>query len=161
MQKYYLMYKNGIVGNLEYDETTGRIADYHDDGMGFSPFFGTANISKMKKWWEMRAMPSSRETIVDLIKRGGCLNAGSYLAKNLALSMTDSYWICPVELEVSFNDVNLFHLKKNDGAAFFDPNASLGGQMEKYWDVSDEPPVLVKESYKNFGQQAVNEVFAS
>ena len=70
MQKYYLMYKNGIVGNLEYDETTGRIADYHDDGMGFSPFFGTANISKMKKWWEMRAMPSSRETIVDLI--GNC-----------------------------------------------------------------------------------------
>ncbi len=168
MQKYYLMHKNRIIGSLDYDETTGRIADYHDEKTGFSPFLGSADISKMKKWWEMRAIPSSRETIADLIKRGGCLNAGSYLAKNLALSMTDSYWICPVELEVSFDRIKLFNLEAYSNgrvpyhnATSYDPNASLGGQMEKYWDVSDEPPVLVKESYKNFGQQAVNEVFAS
>ena len=160
MQKYHLMHKNGIVGSVVFDETTGRIADYHDVGTGFSPFLGSADSAKIKKWWEMRAMPSSRETITDLVKRGECLNAGSYLAENLALSMTDSYWIRPVELEISFDEVSLFHLKKNGGTAF-DPNASLGGQMEKYWDVSGEPPILVKESYKNFGQQAVNEVFAT
>ena len=168
MQKYYLMHKNRIIGSLDYDETTGRIADYHDSGTGISPFLGSADISKIKKWWEMRAIPSSRETIADLINRGGCLNAGSYLAKNLALSMTDSYWIRPVELEISFDKIKLFNLKAYSNgrvpyhnATSYDPNASLGGQMEKYWDVSDEPPVLVKESYKNFGQQAVNEVFAS
>ena len=161
MQEYHLIHKNRIVGSVAFDETTGRIADYHDAGTGFSPFLGTADISKIKKWWEMRVMPSSRETIVALIKRGECLNAGNYLAENLALSMTDSYWIRPVELKVSFDDVNLFHLNGNGGTTPFNPNASLGGQMEKYWDVSDEPPVLVKESYKNFGQQTVNEVFAT
>lgn len=33
--------------------------------------------------------------------------------------------------------------------------------MEKYWDVNGDRPVLVKESYKYYGQQAVNEVFAT
>lgn len=30
----------------------------------------------------------------------------------------------------------------------YDPNASLGGQMEKYWDFTGKVPVLVKESSK-------------
>lgn len=41
------------------------------------------------------------------------------------------------------------------------PNASLGGQMEKYWDLMHKTPILVKESYKYYGQQSINEVFAS
>ena len=43
----------------------------------------------------------------------------------------------------------------------YDPNASLGGQMEKYWDLSGEQPILVKESYRFWGQQSINEVFAT
>ena len=33
--------------------------------------------------------------------------------------------------------------------------------MEKYWDISRNPPVLVKTAYRQFGQQAVNEAFAA
>jgi len=33
--------------------------------------------------------------------------------------------------------------------------------MTKYWDLTGEKPVLVKESYKYFGQQGLNEVLAS
>ncbi len=43
----------------------------------------------------------------------------------------------------------------------YDPNASLGGQMDKYWDMSGETPELVKESYRFYGQQSLNEEFAT
>ena len=33
--------------------------------------------------------------------------------------------------------------------------------MEKYWDIKTNFPTLVKESYKYFGQQAMNEAFAT
>ena len=93
---------------------------------------------------------------------------GSYLAKNLALSMTDSYWIRPEESSLQYDDVKfsnlaMYHGKKipYHNASSYDPNASLGGQMEKYWDFSSNVPILVKESYKYYGQQSINEVFAT
>lgn len=168
MQRYHLMHKDVICGQFDYDETTGRMADYYDGGTGFSPFLGNADNNRMKKWWEMRAVPASRAAMIHMIKEHGCLNAGSYLAKNLALSMTDSYWICPVDIQLQFHDVKLYNTSVYTGgkipyhnATSYDPNASLGGQMEKYWDVSGRRTVLVKESYKYYGQQAVNEVFAT
>ena len=33
--------------------------------------------------------------------------------------------------------------------------------MSKYWDVSGETPVLVKKAYEHYGQQSVNELFAT
>lgn len=96
------------------------------------------------------------------------MNTESYLAKNLALSMTDAYWICPERTKISYEEVKLRSLGLYNGgkmpyhnATFYDPNASLGGQMEKYWDLDHETPMLVKESYKYYGQQSANEVFAT
>lgn len=168
MVNYYLMHKNIRCGEIAYDETTGRITKYKNYPIGASPFWGTADISKIKKWWEIRAVPASRHMMQDLIKKQGFLNAGAYLAKNLALSMTDTYWICPENMNLNYDDVKFINFAVyNSGripyhnATSYDPNASLGGQMEKYWDLSGSHPVLVKESYKYFGQQAVNEVFAT
>lgn len=162
------MHKNIRCGEIAYDETTGRIMKYKNYPIGVSPFWGTADISKIKKWWEIRAVPASRHMMQDLIKKQGFLNAGAYLAKNLALSMTDTYWICPENMNLNYDEVKFINFAVyNSGripyynATSYDPNASLGGQMEKYWDLSGSHPVLVKESYKYFGQQAVNEVFAT
>lgn len=168
MQKYKLKHKDETVGLLNYDETTGRIVDYKDFGTGHSPFLGAADASKIKKWWEIRSVPASRKTMINLINQSNCFNNGDYLAKNLALSLTDLYWICPVEVKISFDKITLFNITAFSDKKIplhniesYDPNASLGGQMEKYWDMSGNIPVLVKESYKHFGQQAINEVFAT
>lgn len=82
--------------------------------------------------------------------------------------MTDSYWICPHGMLIKYDEIKLRNLGLyGDGkmpyhnATSYDPNASLGGQMEKYWDLDYEVPILVKESYKYYGQQSVNEVFAT
>ena len=84
MTKYFLKHKDVACGELVYDETTGRIVSYNDNHSGYSPFLGNADFSKMKRWWEMRAIPASRMVLQRILPDAGCMNTGSYLAKNLA-----------------------------------------------------------------------------
>ena len=168
MIKYSLMHKNDKCGTILFDENIGRITEYHDDRNGLSPYLGNCDIKKIQKWWEMRAVPASRATMKQVINNANCLNTEVYLAKNLGLSMTDTYWIKPNGIDLSFDNVKFANLAAYShgkipyhNATSYDPNASLGGQMEKYWDLMHKTPILVKESYKYYGQQSINEVFAS
>lgn len=168
MIKYTLMHKNDKCGIILFDENIGRITEYHDDRNGLSPYLGNCDIKKIQQWWEMRAVPASRATMQQVINNANCLNTEVYLAKNLGLSMTDTYWIKPSGIDLSFDDVKFANLAAYShgkipyhNATSYDPNASLGGQMEKYWDLMHKTPILVKESYKYYGQQSINEVFAS
>jgi len=168
MEQFFLKHKDDICGSLIIDSESGAIRSYKDEGTGLSPFLGNCDERRLKKWWEARAIPASRKMIQDVLKVNNCLNTKVYLAKNLALSLTDSYWICPIDTELSYNDFNFqdFSSYNNGKIPFhnnssFDPNASLGGQMEKYWDLNTDKPILVKESYRNYGQQAINELFAT
>lgn len=168
MSQYFLMHKNDVCGSLEIDSETGAFTAYKDYHTGKSPFLGNCDTKHMKKWWDSRAVPASRKMTQNILRQSGCSNMESYLAKNLALSMTDSYWICPINADLNYEDIRIQSFTSfNDGkipyhnATSYDLNASLGGQMEKYWDLNTEIPTLVKESYKYYGQQAVNEVFAT
>lgn len=168
MIKYSLMHKNDKCGTILFDENIGRITEYHDDRNGLSPYLGNCDIKKIQKWWEMRAVPASRATMQQVINNANCLNTEVYLAKNLGLSMTDTYWIKSSGIDLSFDNVKFANLAAYShgkipyhNATSYDPNASLGGQMEKYWDLMHKTPILVKESYKYYGQQSINEVFAS
>lgn len=168
MIKYSLMHKNDKCGTILFDENIGRITEYHDDRNGLSPYLGNCDIKKIQKWWEMRAVPASRATMQQVINNANCLNTEVYLAKNLGLSMTDTYWIKPSGIDLSFDNVKFANLAAYShgkipyhNATSYDPNASLGGQMEKYWDLMHKTPILVKESYKYYGQQSINEVVAS
>ena len=166
MKNYILMHKNQECGTLSLDDVTGKFERYKDNGLGLSPFLGNATSENMKIWWESRAVPMSRDMIKQLINDLQIVTAEDYLSKNLALSITDTYWIKPLDMEVNYEKVNLFDIKSVDklpyhNATSYDPNASLGGQMEKYWDLNNDTPVLVKEAYKNFGQQSINEVVAT
>ena len=75
MIKFFLMHRDDVCGTLILDETTGRILQYHDNGNQLSPYLGTADTQKMKKWWEMRAVPASRIMIQKAIRESGCLNS--------------------------------------------------------------------------------------
>lgn len=163
---YQLMHKDQICGEMT--EISGTIQSYKDNHEGFSPFFGNCDYDKIKKWWTMRSVPASRNAMQEMLKNAGYENPGSYLAKNLAVSISDTYWIRPLGKDLKYKDVRFYNLADYTGgkipyhnATSYDPNASLGGQMEKYWDLTGDVPVLVKESSQYFGQQSVNEVFAT
>lgn len=163
---YQLMHKDEVCGELT--EISGVIQSYQDNGEGFSPFLGNCDFDKIKKWWTMRSVPASRHAMQEMLRNAGYENPGSYLAKNLAVSISDTYWIRPLRENLTYQDVKFYNLADYTGgkvpyhnATSYDPNASLGGQMEKYWDLTGDIPILVKECSQYFGQQSVNEVFAT
>ncbi len=167
MSEYYLMHKDEKCAVLLIDEewnvTSAVILNSE-----LTPYLGKADEAKMKKWWNMRSIPASRNMIGDFFKNVKYQSPEEYLVKNLALSLTDCYWVCPVGQDFKWNDINMYNMVDINGGKIpyhnntsYDPNASLGGQMEKYWDLNMEYPQLVKEAYKHYGQQAVNEYFAT
>ena len=169
---YYLMHKNIRCGTAELDNILGDILNYEDYSTGASPYMGTADLNKIKKWWKMRAVPANRNMMHEVLKRNELFSPEAYLAKNLGLSMTDAYWICPVDMELKYEDVKFENFQKyNDGkmsyhnttyySSEYDLNGSLGGQMEKCWDFTTILPTLIKESSKYYGQQSINEVVAT
>ena len=164
---YKLMHKDELCGVLTLDEDTGQLIEYKNLSRN-APYLGSADTRLMRRWWEARAIPASRTAMQEIIRLAGCNSNKDYLAKNLALSMTDTYWICPIETELQWSDVNLHNLHgfmngkmPYHNETSYDPNASLGGQMDKYWDLDTDPPTLIKTAYREYGQQAINEAFAS
>lgn len=162
------MHKDTVSAVLVLDDASDRIEGCRVLDTKTAPFLGNLDLKNANLWWQMRSIPSSRETIREIMHRAGCLSAGEFLAKNLALSMTDAYWLLPSETSLTYEDVKLSHFPDINvnkvpyhNEASYDPNASLGGQMEKYWDLSFDPPQLVKTASAHYGQQAWNEVFAS
>ena len=169
MFDYYLLkHRDVTFGLVAIDSDDGSLAEVKIYDRQYAPFLGNADLQKMKKWWDMRAVPGARKDMDHMIRQAGCQNSRAYLAKNLALSISDTYWICPIELELAWSDVNLYQLAGMGNGivplhrmSSYDPNASLGGQMDKMWDVSVIPPVLQKTAWKYFGQQGINEAFAT
>ena len=166
--EYILMHKNTQCGLISIDRVTGDLIRFFPKDTKYTPFLGNPDSKYIKIWWKYRAVPGSRREMKEIIRRAGCETNHEYLAKNLALSITDTYWICPIDLALSWEDVNLHRLAeiKNGVVVFhnatsFDPNASLGGEMSKYWDMSSDTPVLVKKAYEQYGQQSMNELFAT
>ena len=167
MSEYYLMHKDDRCAILQIDEAWD-VSQVKIIDQNLTPFIGTADKGQIKNWWKQRAIPASRKMLEELMRSAGYKSNTEYLAKNLALSVTDCYWICPVGEGLSWSDINMRNMGLiNNGKipyhnnTSYDPNAALSGQMEKYWDLTSESPQLVKEAYKHYGQQAVNEYFAT
>lgn len=171
-QDFYLMHKDIRCAVLHID--SNYILSVFPIKPEYMPCFGQGDIlSNLRTWWQNRAAPGNREDMKAAFRDAGCLTGGfvtsatssRYLMKNLGLSLTDTYWICPVGSDLRWRDVSLYPQGKSSAAVHdnppFDPNASLTGQMCKHWDLSGDIPVLIKQTPLNIGQQAVNEAFAS
>ena len=116
MGTYYLMHKDQACGMIVLDDVTGNVLAYKNVEAELTPFLGNASIENIKKWWMNRAIPANRDTIKALINSLEISTSEEYLAKNLALSVTDTYWICPVGAELKYEDINFFNLRSyNDG----------------------------------------------
>ena len=164
---YILMHKDVPCGAVVIDRDSGALTRFSVIDNRYTPFLGNADKDNMKVWWNHRAVPGSRRDMEEVVRNAGCETNSAYLAKNLALSITDTYWICPADITLSWKDVSLHKGTAGGNVVIlhngtsYDPNASLGGQMNKFWDLSGDRPVLVKRAYENYGQQGVNELFAT
>lgn len=182
-RKYYLMHRDDVAALLVIDEITGNIItveEIFDEKL--LPLGGNRSDLDLKKWWHRRAVPIHQGNMQMLLKANDIPSVQSYLVRNLGLSLTDHYWLNPVERLFCWDEVNLFvndfkdefgdyRFKDNLSSeniminmrrrVSFYPSASLQGELQKKWILQNGKRYLIKGNAGNTSQQSINEVIAS
>lgn len=178
LKKAFLMHKDHIVAEITLD-SSGNLARLRKNAAEIEhiPLGGQMNDIKFYEWWKDRAIPKTRQGAVTALERLGYSSTNNMLVDNLALSLTDCYWIRPLGADIGWKDVNLFNNPFEDvfGKLTFNPDdrfdlrdktsfipASSQGEVQKKWCIdTDGTRFLVKGNYGDNYQQSINEVFAS
>lgn len=88
----------------------------------------------------------------------------------MGLSLIDNYWICPIDVSLKWDDINLythnfiekdFHFTDIENVSPFKPSATTQGELQKRWIIIDKERYLVKGNYASMFRQSINEVFVS
>ncbi len=180
MRKYILMHKNIETAVLLFSEE-GRISKMPEIlNSSHLPILVNRENNKnriISEWWENRSVPKSRKDIREMLKEQHIGTTGNWLLDNLALSLSDCYWVKPVTADFSWEDVNLYDnyfvplkvggipvenvapLKREP--VRYTPDASTGGELPKWWFIKDDTRYLLKGNKEGFAIQSRNEVLAS
>lgn len=169
---YYLMRKDSVLGMLEID-SNGQMTKYSIDNFNNPelPLAHKCEPNYIISWWNDRCVPLSRGRVDEMLKSKGLLDNKKNLLNNLGLSLTDYYWIRPIDSNYKWKDVSLFindfkddihifHIRSSSTSSFT-PNSSLQGDLEKTWLIKDNKRILVKGNHNNISQESINEVIAT
>ncbi len=169
---YILRHKNYDVALILFNED-GEVVNASIIDPARVPFQNTDDGRFVGFWWSERAIPEGRFRLVDLLEKEGCSSPSEFLIKNLGLSLTDSYWVCPIEYrDLRFEDVNLYDnggatvgFHEADGRIHYtgSPNAALGGTLDKTAIKKEEKWFIKKRFNTKYAdaQQNANELFVS
>lgn len=175
---YYLMHRDDVVCSILIDPFSSAILKVSSPKEPeLLPLGGCIDSAMLRKWWQRRAVPVSQGNIRRILERIG-ITPQTYLEQNLGLSLTDHYWIKPVEAEYGWQDVNLFTNDFRDpvgemqlsgqiddipelSANAFSPSSSVQGELRKKWIISDGKRYLIKGNHGGNSQESLNEVAAS
>lgn len=172
--QYILMRKDDPITLLEISET-GNIEKYskHMMNADLAPLQERSSSDWISRWWKERSVPISQGKVKEMLYQKGLTNSETYLVNNLGLSLTDYYWIKPIESDLKWKDVNLFQNNFRDNIISFGydskemtssgytPNSSLQGQLEKSWIIKDSARILIKGNKDILSAESINEVIAS
>ncbi|MBQ9015479.1 MAG: HipA domain-containing protein [Firmicutes bacterium] len=176
--EYYLMHKDIPVCLMEIDED-GRLGSVrrNESALAHFPLGGQMNNMKFHEWWRDRAIPRTRHGAKNALQKLGYSSTESALVNNLALSLSDCYWIRPRGEDITWQDVNLFSNDFVDTFGDLTINrdhiidlrsktrfncATSQGELQKKWCIAqDGRRYMIKGNYGDSFQQSLNEVFAS
>lgn len=177
-KEYYLMHKDIPVCLMEIsdDGALGSVRRNEAAAAHF-PLGGQMNIMKFHEWWRDRAIPKTRHGAKSALQRLGYSSTNSALVNNLALSLSDCYWIQPRGEGLTWKDTNLF---TNDFVDIFGEItinrdhmidlrketrfncATSQGELQKKWCIdNDGRRYMIKGNYGQSYQQSLNEIFAT
>ena len=175
--RFYLMRKNEVITLAEFDDDGKMTAFSHNLPAGAIDIAPLAYQSTPDKWlcewWNDRSIPLTRDQIKAFLSNQGFSSPDQYLIKNLGLSLTDYYWIKPVDSNLTWEKVNLFDndfhddvflsakQPESDNIVQYTPNSSLQGNIEKAWTISDSKRCLIKGNHSGTSSESINEVIAS
>ncbi len=139
---------------------------------------GNIDASMLRAWWQRRAVPVGQGKILQILDKAGISSTQKYLVRNWGLSLTDHYWIKPLDVELGWNEVNLYTNQFKDSvgdmqfsnvidetielpANAFSPSSSLQGELRKKWIIVDGKRCLIKANHGNNSQESLNEIVAT
>lgn len=173
--KYILMRKNEPLTMLDISEE-GNINKVLYDHLNkeLAPLHNQNATNWIQRWWQERSVPISQGHIKNMLFEKGYVGPEEYLVKNLGLSLSDYYWIKPVDSSLTWEKVNLFdndfkgslsvhgqEKEENNECSEFTPNSSLQGELQKSWIIIDGNRFLIKGNRDNLSSESINEVIAS
>ena len=177
-KEYYLMHKDIPVCLMEIsdDGALGSVRRNEAAAAHF-PLGGQMNNMKFHEWWRDRAIPKTRHGAKSALQRLGYSSTNSALVNNLALSLSDCYWIQPRGEGLTWKDTNLFTNDFVDTFGEITINrdhmidlrketrfncATSQGELQKKWCIdNDGRRYMIKGNYGQSYQQSLNEIFAT
>lgn len=175
--KYCLMWKNIVITPVCFDDD-GKMTAYSknisESAKDLAPLMYRSTPDEwLNRWWDDRSIPKTRDDLSDLLSAQKVSTPQQYLLRNLGLSLTDFYWMKPVNSDLTWEKINLFEndfndntllystKSKKDGVFQYSPNASLQGNIEKTWTIVDGKRCLIKGNHSGASNESINEVIAS
>ena len=174
---FSLMHRNDPVCAITIDAVSGSIVRAaKPTNPELLPLGGNIDSAMLKKWWQRRAVPMGQGKIQRILEQLGIATPQEYLVKNLGLSLTDHYWIKPLDMELGWDDINLFTNDFRDPVGdmqfgieavqelpvnAFSPSSSVQGELRKKWIIADGKRCLVKGNHGGNSQESLNEVVAT
>lgn len=177
-KQYHLMHRDEVVCSILIDPITGAILKASRPSTPeLLPLGGNIDSAMLRKWWQRRAVPVSQGNIRRILERIG-ITTHTYLEQNLGLSLTDHYWIKPLDVDFSWQEINLFTNDFRDVVGdmqlsgtmdevpelpqnAFSPSSSVQGELWKKWIISDGKRFLIKGNHGGNSHESLNEVVAS
>lgn len=169
---YYLMHRDDAVAMLDIgiDGAISRIGKRINADL--TPLQDRTNHNGIVSWWRDRAIPIGQGKVETMLRDRGFVSPGEYLIKNLGLSLTDCYWIKPVNASFTWKDVNLFDNDFKDNLLIgtssiesdvyeYSPNSSLQGTLEKTWIIDNGQRKLIKGNHDELSVESINEYIIS
>ena len=171
--EYYLMRRDEVL----------TLCDFTGDGqmISYSERFREPELMPLgyriypdylKRWWSDRKIPLSQGRVEEMLRSKGIFDSSDYLLRNLGLSLTDYYWMKPIDSDLKWKDVNLYDndFKENilsdkwenssERSFSYSPNSSLKGELEKTWAIRNGKRVLIKGNHGDSSSESINEVIA-
>lgn len=176
---YCFMHRDDPVCAISIDPVSGAILRVSKPmNPELLPLGGSMDSAMLKKWWKRRAVPVSQGKIQRILEQMGIATPQEYLVRNLGLSLTDHYWIKPLDMELGWKDVNLFTNDFRDPVGdmqfgrnldviqdlpvdAFSPSSSTQGDLTKKWIIVGGKRCLVKGNHGSNSQESLNEVVAT
>lgn len=180
---YYLMNKMTKVAKLVLNNETNTVIEIIEEiNSEYAPLEcfkdNKLNTAYMTSWFKNRGIPSWRDGLYDLLDNLAIKNKDILLNKAFGLSLSDQYWMNPVDKPLDWNDINFFtndfnsknfieacfenKVQKRDSINLFTPNNTSDGMLKKAWIVAqNKTRFLLKGSFKQMDLEPFCEVLAS
>lgn len=174
--QYLIMRKNDVITVADFDVDDGTMLWVSDviKNIELAPLHKKSYVTWLKDWWRERSIPIGQHKVEETLQKKGLIGPEEYLLRNLGLSLTDYFWVKPIDSNLKWEDVNLFqnsfqnewqvgNFSENEGdnIDIYNPNSSLQGQLEKKWIIHNDKRYLVKGNRDEKSTESINEVIVS